>query len=957
MSSYYGNYSQYLGSQKCCNLKTQGSQGPPGPTGPASIGPRGYTGATGVQGPTGYTGSPGTLGFTGVTGSTGAAGPAGPAGGPTGSIGPTGRTGPTGYTGYTGVQGPTGAGGALGYWGSFWSDASQNLIGATGTAMTLNNTDPDSNGVSVVSNSRITVANPGVYNIQFSAQVDRITTTGTDSVNIWFKKNGNNILDSNTIVTVSGAATAAKTVPAWNYMLELNSGDYIEIFWYTTDTNIRLITFSAVGSIPAVPSVIATVQQVMYTQLGPTGFTGPAQNLAQTLAIGNNAGATGIDMNQQPISNLPIITSTTDLTITPGTSRGVIINQPGPGGPTGPALKIINSDPGLTGPAIVQYHNTISPTGSDVASNYVTNANVILPGGTLAERMYSNIKTVLTGIGGPTGASSSISFDLADGSATGSTGGMATIMTISGRNTLIQPNFANTVLAESQGVQISTTENTSSSGRRDIASLRIINTNGTPASAPVIQTVKQRPSGGAAAANEIISAWSSWGTTTQTPPQYREYSRIRTQITNPVSTATVGVDGAVVIAVAENVNRGDFPLKDMFGCNGGYAITLPAGPTGPYNLSYATMVFNPTGATGPQDITGIKAIGNASFNYGVTGQSLISNGPNSTFTWGTPTLQQVLNAGNSAGATGINMNNNVITTSTGDITLSSTSSAGSGKIILQPKEVTGISTISVPLASAPTDELVIEKSASVTNFYQSGGALANSNAQMRLGFGGLRMVSINPSVAPTFGLDNASFQTATHQFVGTNYNLTLPSAGEINFINANLDMNGGSILTSTSDLNLTASASTGAGNVNITAKAVTGEIQLNAPNYVKASPIQVGTVPTYNFIQSDAIDIFDTTTATANTLATLGNNSIGFTRTNTTAPGLSQSFIFDNGPTGGVINYVNTIGSTGGILIRSNQSITIDSITGLLILSNIPLGPTGPAGTVYRDVSNFLKIV
>jgi hypothetical protein len=148
-------------------------------------------------------------------------------------------TGGTGFTGPTGAVGPTGAGGALGYWGSFWSDVSQNLVGGTGTAMTLNNTDSDSNGVSIVSNSQITLANPGVYNIQFSAQIDRISGSGTDTVNIWFKKNGNNILDSNTIVTVSGAAAAAKTVPAWNYMLELNSGDYIEIFWYTADTNIR----------------------------------------------------------------------------------------------------------------------------------------------------------------------------------------------------------------------------------------------------------------------------------------------------------------------------------------------------------------------------------------------------------------------------------------------------------------------------------------------------------------------------------------------------------------------------------------------------------------------------------------------------------------------------------------------------------------------------------------------
>ena len=47
MSSYYGNYSQYLGAQKCCSIKTQGAQGPVGPTGPAAVGPVGYTGPTG----------------------------------------------------------------------------------------------------------------------------------------------------------------------------------------------------------------------------------------------------------------------------------------------------------------------------------------------------------------------------------------------------------------------------------------------------------------------------------------------------------------------------------------------------------------------------------------------------------------------------------------------------------------------------------------------------------------------------------------------------------------------------------------------------------------------------------------------------------------------------------------------------------------------------------------------
>jgi hypothetical protein len=70
MSNYYGTYSQYLGAQRCCNLKEQGPQGPIGPTGPAAIGPIGMTGPAGIgiTGPTGRS-CRGPEGPTGPTGS------------------------------------------------------------------------------------------------------------------------------------------------------------------------------------------------------------------------------------------------------------------------------------------------------------------------------------------------------------------------------------------------------------------------------------------------------------------------------------------------------------------------------------------------------------------------------------------------------------------------------------------------------------------------------------------------------------------------------------------------------------------------------------------------------------------------------------------------------------------------------------------------------------------------
>ena len=70
MSRYYANYPQYLGAQKCCNIRTQGPEGPVGPQGPAGVGERGWTGPAGQSftGPTGR----------GCRGGTGEQGPTGP---------------------------------------------------------------------------------------------------------------------------------------------------------------------------------------------------------------------------------------------------------------------------------------------------------------------------------------------------------------------------------------------------------------------------------------------------------------------------------------------------------------------------------------------------------------------------------------------------------------------------------------------------------------------------------------------------------------------------------------------------------------------------------------------------------------------------------------------------------------------------------------------------------------
>jgi hypothetical protein len=147
------------------------------------------------------------------------------------------------------------------WYGSFYSTQDQTNAGATSVnKMTLNTTDL-SNGISVVSNSRITIANAGVYDIQFSAQLDK-TDSGDDKVEIWLCKNGNPIANTNTETTLVG--NNGKHVAAWNWFVQAAVGDYYEICWNSSDTSVFLNSVVAASNPtrPAIPSVIVTVNQI-----------------------------------------------------------------------------------------------------------------------------------------------------------------------------------------------------------------------------------------------------------------------------------------------------------------------------------------------------------------------------------------------------------------------------------------------------------------------------------------------------------------------------------------------------------------------------------------------------------------------------------------------------------------------------------------------------------------------
>lgn len=144
-------------------------------------------------------------------------------------------------------------------YGSFYSTVDQfAAVANTAYGMTFNNTDTTAtSGVYIGSpTSRVYVPKANTYNIQFSAQL-LSNAGGTHTVWIWLRKNGTDVPDTATKVTVEGNNTAV--VAAWNFALQMAVGDYFEIMWASDDTHVYLHEEPATALHPRIPSVILTV--------------------------------------------------------------------------------------------------------------------------------------------------------------------------------------------------------------------------------------------------------------------------------------------------------------------------------------------------------------------------------------------------------------------------------------------------------------------------------------------------------------------------------------------------------------------------------------------------------------------------------------------------------------------------------------------------------------------------
>jgi hypothetical protein len=110
--------------------------------------------------------------------------------------------------------------------------------------------------VNSATDSRVYVDIGGVYNFQFSGQL-LSGSSSAKQVYIWIARNGTDIGYSTHQYTVSGSNTHLNI--SWNFDIDLDQGEYVEMRWAADDTNMKLEAAVATALHPGMPSAVMAV--------------------------------------------------------------------------------------------------------------------------------------------------------------------------------------------------------------------------------------------------------------------------------------------------------------------------------------------------------------------------------------------------------------------------------------------------------------------------------------------------------------------------------------------------------------------------------------------------------------------------------------------------------------------------------------------------------------------------
>lgn len=146
--------------------------------------------------------------------------------------------------------------------GQFESHVDQTAVSANvGYVVQLNNAAPFNAGITIASSTNVTVAAAGVYSVNTSIQFANSDSSNHTST-FWFRKNGTNIANSASVISVPKVADGGKTLAQVTIFESMSINDYVQLVWSVDNTAVKLDYSSASGVIPEVPSVILNMQRI-----------------------------------------------------------------------------------------------------------------------------------------------------------------------------------------------------------------------------------------------------------------------------------------------------------------------------------------------------------------------------------------------------------------------------------------------------------------------------------------------------------------------------------------------------------------------------------------------------------------------------------------------------------------------------------------------------------------------
>lgn len=110
--------------------------------------------------------------------------------------------------------------------------------------------------INATKSSRVRVTQAGVYNFQWSIQLDK-TSGGVGRCHIWARVNDTDKAWSASQIRIQG--NDAEIFVAANFIYDLNANDYFELMFDVDDTSVQLLAVAATPPVPGIPSIILTV--------------------------------------------------------------------------------------------------------------------------------------------------------------------------------------------------------------------------------------------------------------------------------------------------------------------------------------------------------------------------------------------------------------------------------------------------------------------------------------------------------------------------------------------------------------------------------------------------------------------------------------------------------------------------------------------------------------------------